>query len=444
MGIVGMTVIQDLTRAAENMAHKMATGLFNQIKTGGWSRATNIDQAKFQLEGLGVAWDKIVADIEYGVNDTAYGLDSAAKVASQLVASGIQIGDDMKGALRGVSGVAAMTNSSYDEIGAIFTTVAGQGKLMTMQLRQLESRGLNVAANLGKASGELAGKTESEIRDMVTKGKIDFMTFAKAMDEVFGPQAKKANETFEGSLANMKSALSRIGAEFATPIRKNMIPVFNKLREIFNDIKKQKLGQVFKDFNDFSFKMSKVVYGLLDRIHKNLGWVDTLAGGVHSVYQWFDKLMQGTSPVWRFFTKAEEQAEKNKIAEEKRKQKEDLEKTITTCDDFEDHLNEICEKFKNIIGATGVYISKYDLKRKYPIDPDADENGHIDPSNTKVLQYVNWCNDHNFLHHQFLPPGEGVTYKLIGKGEGDEEEGEGENPEEKKEEQKEGEEKKEE
>ena len=134
--------------------------------------------------------------------------------------------------------------------------------------------------------------------------------------------------------------------------------------------------------------------------------------------------------------KAEEQAKKDKIEEEKRKQKEDLEKSITTCEDFEDHLNEICEKFKNIIGATGVYISKYDLKRKYPIDPDADENGHIDPSNTKVLQYVNWCNDHSFLQHQFLSPSEGVTYKLIGKGEGDEEEGEGEgeNPEEKKEE----------
>ena len=309
MGIVGMTVIQDLTRAAENLAHKMAFGLFNQMKTGGWSRATNIDQAKFQLEGLGVAWNDIVADIEYGVNDTAYGLDSAAKVASQLVASGITIGDNMQAALRGVSGVAAMTNSSYDEIGAIFTTVAGQGKLMTMQLRQLESRGLNVAANLGKASGKLAGKTESEIRDMVTKGKIDFQTFADAMNEVFGPQAKKANETFEGSLANMKSALSRIGAEFATPIRKNMIPIFNKLREIFNDIKKQKLGQVFKDFESFAFKMSKFAYGVLDTLHKNLGFVDTLAGGIHSIWIWFDELMQGVSPVWKFFTKAEEKAE---------------------------------------------------------------------------------------------------------------------------------------
>ena len=136
--------------------------------------------------------------------------------------------------------------------------------------------------------------------------------------------------------------------------------------------------------------------------------------------------------------RAEEQAKKDKIEEEKRKQKEDLEKSITTCEDFEDHLNEICEKFKNIIGATGVYISKYDLKRKYPIDPDADENGHIDPSKTHVLQYVNWCNDHAFLEHQFLPPGEGITYKLIGKGEGEEEEGEQENQEEKKEEAEEG------
>lgn len=297
MGIVGMTVIQDLTRAAENMAQKMATGLFNQIKTGGWARATNIDQAKFQLEGLDVAWNKIVGDIEYGVNDTAYGLDSAAKVASQLVASGIQIGDDMKASLRGVSGVAAMTNSSYDEIGAIFTTVAGQGKLMTMQLRQLESRGLNVAANLGKASGELAGKTESEIRDMVTKGKIDFLTFAKAMDEVFGPQAKKANETFEGSLANMKSALSRIGAEFATPIRKGMIPVFNQLRVIFNDIKKIKMGQVFKDFVDFADKASNFATSALKNV--DLSWLDNLIDKLHEAYLWFDTLMSVINPMWK-------------------------------------------------------------------------------------------------------------------------------------------------
>ena len=49
--------------------------------------------------------------------------------------------------------------------------------------------------------------------------------------------------------------------------------------------------------------------------------------------------------------KAEEQARKDKIEEEKRKEKEEFEKSITTCEDLEDHLNEICEKFKKIIGV---------------------------------------------------------------------------------------------
>ena len=124
------------------------------------------------------------------------------------------------------------------------------------------------------------------------------------------------------------------------------------------------------------------------------------------------------------------QEEQAKIQEEKQKEKEillkekeDLETTITTCTDFEDNLNIICEKFKKVIGATGVYISKYDLKRKYPIEPDADETGHIDPANIKVLNYVNWCEDHSFLHRKYLEPETGtVTFSLINPKEGEDEE----------------------
>ena len=210
LGIVGATVISNLTTTLMGKAKQLLTAIPNQISQGGLSRAMNIEQAKFQLKGLGVAWKDVEDDINYGVKDTAYGLDAAAKAASQLTASGVQLGDEMKEALRGISGVAAMTNASYEEISPIFTTVAGQGKLMTMQLRQLESRGLNVAAELGKQMG----KTEEEIRDMVTKGKIDFKTFSHYMNEAFGDHAKKANETYTGSLSNVKAALSRIGAEF--------------------------------------------------------------------------------------------------------------------------------------------------------------------------------------------------------------------------------------
>lgn len=239
LGVVGMTVINNLTNGIINKAKGILTAIPKQISEGGLSRAMNIENAKFQLKGLGVAWKDIEDDINYGVKDTAYGLDAAAKAASQLTASGVQLGDEMKEALRGISGVAAMTNSSYEEISPIFTTIAGQGKVMTMQLRQLESRGLNVAAELGKQMG----KTEEDIRDMVTKGKIDFKTFSHYMNQAFGDHAKKANETYSGSLGNVKAALSRIGAEFKTSRLENLrnifvaaIPALNKFKSDISEI----------------------------------------------------------------------------------------------------------------------------------------------------------------------------------------------------------------
>ena len=51
-----------------------------------------------------------------------------------------------------------------------------------------------------------------------------------------------------------------------------------------------------------------------------------------------------------------------KKEEEKEQEKEKLRKAITSCTDFEDKLNEICEQLKTIIGATGVYISSYEYK----------------------------------------------------------------------------------
>lgn len=198
----------------------------SQIKSGGWNRAMNIANAKFQIEGLKYSWDAVREAADYAVTDTAYGLDSAAKAASQLAASGVDfekvIGKDGAGkevtqmhkSLRAISGVAAMTNASYDDIAHTFTRIAGQGRVMGEDLNSLASRGLNAAATLAKS----LNVTESEVRDMVSKGAINFQMFSEAMDEAYGDHAKEANKTFTGSLSNMKAALSRIGAIFTQPV----------------------------------------------------------------------------------------------------------------------------------------------------------------------------------------------------------------------------------
>ena len=234
-GIAGMTAIQDVTRFAFRGGKQIASYLMKpieQIKTGGISRAMNIEQATFQLKGMGLAWKEVRQNALDAVRGTAYGLDEAVKVASNLGASGVKAGKDMENSLRGIAGVAAMTGRSYSDIGDIFSTIAGNGRVMTMQLRQLSASGLNASATMAK----YFGKTEAEINDMVSKGKISFEQFNQAMQATFGEHATKANETFTGAMSNVKAALSRIGEGPATAGLEGLRRIFVELIPVIDHI----------------------------------------------------------------------------------------------------------------------------------------------------------------------------------------------------------------
>lgn len=256
LGIVGGTIISNLTTSAMqaigNVSNKLGS-IFRQIKQGGLQRAENLEQAKFLLEGLGADVEKILnEDVNYAVDQTAYGLDEAAKVAAIFFASGVKQGDEMKTALRGISGVAAMTGKSYSEVGDVFSDVAGTGHLMTQQLRRLQLTGIaadqyllkffngvndgsiKASDSVTKSVKEITGGTKTtgeELEKMLRDGVIDFQVFAEAMDSAFGEHAKDANKTFSGSLANVRTALSRLGEAFITPGMQAAIPVLNKIRE---------------------------------------------------------------------------------------------------------------------------------------------------------------------------------------------------------------------
>ena len=85
---------------------------------------------------------------------------------------------------------------------------------------------------------------------------------------------------------------------------------------------------------------------------------------------------------------------------------------IKTCQDFWLGFNHICERLKTLANATGCYIGIYDQKRRSVTEED-DMDGHLDPSGTKVLRYIGWNDDHNFLEGKCLEPNEGVTFDLI-------------------------------
>lgn len=281
MGIIGTTALQEITKAAMNAGTRIANALTNQVIMGGKTRALNIEQAKFMFEGLGMDIEKSMASANAAVKGTAYGLDQAAKAAGQFGASGMTAGDKMTKALRAIAGVASMTSSEYDEIANVFTQVAGQGRLMGDQLLQLSQRGINVAATLGQQ----LGKSESEIRELVTDGKISFEVFYRAMDNAFGKQATKANKTFTGALSNMRAALSRIGADVATPGFENLRKTINSLTPVIDNVHealKPLIGSIEKTIIASSKAAKTVLKGIdqktLNQIGKGLNNIYKAAG----------------------------------------------------------------------------------------------------------------------------------------------------------------------
>lgn len=255
------------TFMAIKYAIKGIDAALKSVTEGGKRRAENLENAHFQLQGLLKDEEKvseIMNDVSKSVDGTAYGLDAAAKVASQLAASNVKAGDQMFTALRGIAGVAAMTNSSYEDIGRIFTQVAGQGRLMGDQLLQLSGRGMNAAATLA----EEFGLTEAAVRDMVSKGQISFDMFSQAMDSAFGEHAKKANETMTGALSNVKSALGRIGALFYSPlIEQNgaLVQLFNALRVKTNELK-DALAPTISKIVDIAIKAINWATSIINKI----------------------------------------------------------------------------------------------------------------------------------------------------------------------------------
>ena len=302
LGIAGMQTVQNITNA---MTGKLVRG-FNfvndAIVNGGKRRAMNIENAHFQLQALlkdEAQVQAVMKDANDSVTGTAYAYDEAAKAASMFAASGMRSGAEMQQALAGVAGVAAMTNSEYAGIAQIFTTVAGNGRLMGDELLQLSSRGLNAAATIAdyfngvnagaiQASDDVRASianltgglqvSERDIREFVSKGEVSFKLFAGAMNNAFGDSAKRANETFTGSLANMKSALGRIGAEFYSPlIEQNggLVQLFNALRDRINEVKKAlTFDAELKNTNALSKQFTDTVLAMAASVTKFVKEVD--------------------------------------------------------------------------------------------------------------------------------------------------------------------------
>ena len=234
-------VFDKVTGKIKDMAGKIkdiASSIGGMVISGGIDRALNLENAKAKMSTFTKSTeqlDEIMKNVQDSVDGTKFSMDAAATVAAGLFAAGIKEGPQMERSLRLVGDAAQVSGRSMDEIGAIFNKVAASGKLTGQELNQLSDSGIPVLQLLADSTG----KSVEEVKKLVSAGKIGFEEFSDAMEKGLGGAAQKAGATFTSSLDNLKSALSRMGAEIMTPLLEGITPVMNNVKDI---IKKMVAG----------------------------------------------------------------------------------------------------------------------------------------------------------------------------------------------------------
>jgi len=204
---------------------------------GGFSRALAIDKAESNMKSLGYSTDQVksvMSSALASVQGTMFGLGDAASLASQLIAAGVRPGQDLSRALGLTADMASVAGTSLGDLSPVMAGLASSGRLYTQDLLQLQARNIPVF----KWLAESLGTTEDKVKSMVSAGDVSFTQLETAIQQHIGGAAK-ANDSFAGSLANLRTAVSKVGALFATPALPLLKTIFDSTRVAVDELSKR-------------------------------------------------------------------------------------------------------------------------------------------------------------------------------------------------------------
>lgn len=214
--------------------NNVALGLAGSIAGAGLASikfAGELEQTQLALEVLlGDAekatkikdqWTALAAETPFSSED----IDSAGK---KLLAFNIE-SEKVTDTLRRIGDISAATGSSISDIADIYGKAKVQGRLFAEDINQFQGRGIPVLQSLAK----VLGVAETEVRDLVTEGKVGFPELEQAFTlmtnkggQFAGMMEKLSTSTmgqFSTLMDNAKLALADFG--------ELMLPTANKVMQ---------------------------------------------------------------------------------------------------------------------------------------------------------------------------------------------------------------------
>lgn len=206
------------------------------------SAASDVEQQETRFEVLTGSVDAAqahVAKLREFAKKTPFELSGISKASTTLLAFGVEARESME-VLRMLGDVAAGSGSRIEELAAIYGKVVTAGKMDTMDINQLSTRGLNVRALLAERDSLSA----ADVQKKVSRGEYNVEDLKYVLQKATGSGGlfegamEKLSKTLKGQWDTLKDGLT----DLAATLGKHVLPHLSKMVEAGDDLL-QKFGQ---------------------------------------------------------------------------------------------------------------------------------------------------------------------------------------------------------
>lgn len=170
-------------------------------------------------------------------DDTIWGRKEILEASKTMLGYSVSA-DTVVSDLQRLGDIAMGDKQRLQSLALVFGQVASAGKLQGQDLLQLINAGYNPLQDIA----ELTGKTMSEVRDEMSKGNISYEMFRQAIIKAtsaggrFNGMTDKLAETSGGAFDQMLGVASKVLLEIYKIIEPLLIPAFNALSSIMENV----------------------------------------------------------------------------------------------------------------------------------------------------------------------------------------------------------------
>jgi len=254
---------------------RVFSGIANQIN-GVVDAASKLEVFEVQFKtilGSAEAAEQQIRDLQEFAAKTPFTIEGLALATRQLLSFGVAQ-EDIIPTMGKIGDLAAAVGVSIDELTIPYGRLISTQKLTLIELDKFADRGINLYGKLSKATGI----SLKDIRDEISKGRIPFEEFTKALSEmtseggIFFGSMEKQSRTLMGVLSDLEDNFFNLQGEIGKALSPAIIEVAKELTKTF-----EQLGIAFKENGP---AISKTLVSLADvlLITPSKFWISFFAG----------------------------------------------------------------------------------------------------------------------------------------------------------------------